>query len=78
MKERIPPAYRVLKPIGPYSKGAIIRPTGIYRDALLERKVIELVDAVAEAPATEHIPRPRDEALAEGETTAHLPRRKRV
>lgn len=54
MKERQPPAYRFVIAVGPYRVGDIIRPVGIYRDALLERKVIEPAD----------VPR---KALAEGE-----------
>ena len=32
--------YRVLKPHGAYCKGAIIQPTGMYRDLLLKKGVI--------------------------------------
>jgi hypothetical protein len=49
-RERQPPAYRVTIAWGPYSKGHIIRPTGAYRDALLERRVIELAEAPVAAP----------------------------
>lgn len=33
--------YRVTKPYGPYVRGQIIEPTGIYRDQLLARGLIE-------------------------------------
>lgn len=35
------PQYRVLLAVGPYRKGDIIQPVGVYRDALLARKLIE-------------------------------------
>jgi hypothetical protein len=40
-----PPVKRflVLRPYGPYSKGSIIQPTGIFRDVLLRKGVIELI-----------------------------------
>lgn len=45
LKKPHPPvkSFRVLQAYGPYSKGAIIQPTGILRQALLQRKLIEEV-----------------------------------
>jgi len=36
--------YRVTKPYGPYVRGQIIEPTGIYRDQLLARGLIVRVE----------------------------------
>ena len=41
--------FRVLAAYGPYVKGALIQPTGLYRDMLLRRGLIEEVkEAVVE------------------------------
>lgn len=41
--------FRVISAYGPYRKGDVIQPTGMYRDELLRRKVIELCADVAPA-----------------------------
>lgn len=46
--------FRVVTAFGPYQVGAMIQPTGIYRDALLQRKLIEEVtDAPVPAQSDE-------------------------
>lgn len=44
--------FRAIVPFGPYSKGALLKPTGIYRQTLLARKFIEEVndDPIPEVP----------------------------
>lgn len=43
--------FRVKLAYGPYQKGAIIEPTGIYRDMLLSKGLIEPVTPPDEPPA---------------------------
>lgn len=43
--------FRVKLAYGPYQKGAIIEPTGVYRDMLLSKGLIEPLAPAAAAPS---------------------------
>lgn len=43
--------FRVKLAYGPYQKGAIVEPTGVYRDMLLSKGIIEPMPVAAPAPS---------------------------
>jgi len=53
--ERVRPIkqFRAIVAFGPYSKGALLQPTGIYRETLVRRRFIEEVkdEPIPEVPA---------------------------
>lgn len=57
MNHRPPPWYRARIAFGNFVKGQLLQPTGLYKDQLLHRGMIELVEA-AVPPAERIAPAP--------------------
>jgi len=69
--------FRVIQAFGPYSKGARIQPTGMYRDVLVRRGLIEEIiepidDAVSRVVQPEHDRMVRLPEKTEGRPILHL------